>query len=137
MQQGLQPSREGGSRIEMLRKCILWYVGALAAAPLPALVFGDFLRFALAAWCVVFLPSMLGFVPLIWPSVPAAVPGYLPIIVISGYLIHMGVVSVVGCSSSQSVRRKSYLLFVTLLVIDVALAWSLPFVFLTLRGWGE
>ena len=58
-------------------------------------------------------------------------------VVVTGYFIQIGLAATAISAREQGTRRKIYLVFLGLLIIDVSVAWLFPFVFLTVRGLGE
>jgi hypothetical protein len=105
------------TRTETLAKCIVWYLAALALAPLPYLVFR---QWELVPWCTVGLPSLIALIFLIHAG-----PNPIPFIVI-GYLVQIGLAAKAIYGREQSVRKWCYLIFCCLLVVDVYVAWFGP-----------
>jgi hypothetical protein len=125
-------SRKAGSmsRRETLVKCVLWYIGASALAPLPCLLLGS-LGLSFAKLCVVGLPAMLGLVLLPWVNLEP-----IPIVVI-GHVVQIGLLVAAISVRDQAIRQKIYRVFLGLLLTDVVVALLFPFLFLMARGLGE
>ena len=120
------------SRTETLVKCIMWYFGHSALAPLSCLALRTWEK---AVACVVGLPAMLLFVPAILAGLDDR---YAFPVVALGYCVQFGLASGAICACGAGVRHKVYLVFIGLLVIDVSVALLFPFfLFLLMARGGE
>jgi len=141
------------TRRETFGKCVLWYLGASALAPLSCLAIG---AWEIAIGLVVHLPAIWLLCPALFASFyvlprPVALPAselssyHTPVVVIAfwtiayviGYLVPIGVLLAASLSHNENTRRRCYLGFVSLLVADVGLALVSPFLYLIIIGAGE
>lgn len=141
------------TRGETFRKCLLWYLGGSALAPLSCLAFGGWgiaigvvLHLA-AIWLL--LPALLASFFVLPPpvAVPASELGacHTPIVVIAywtvayviGFLVPIGMVLAAILLRNENARRKCYQGFLGFLIVDVVLGLFSPFLFLMIVGAGE
>jgi hypothetical protein len=74
---------------------------------------------------------MLGLVLMVWVDLKM-----IPVVV-TGYVVQIGLAAAAIGVREHGTRRKIYLVFLSLLTIDVVAAWLFPFLFLIFRGMGE
>lgn len=96
-----------------------------------SIVMSRICAFGLALWCVVGLPGVLGLILAFRVRFGAV------LVVAIGYAVQMGLAAAAICAREPSNRHRIYLVFRGLLIIDVVVAWFLPFLYVAMLGIGE
>lgn len=153
---GLNDVRKGSSTSPMKTsvKCILWYVGTLALSPLFFLATGAWEK---VIGCIVGFPAIWLLYPAILLKIlvgsqPVPLPATelrshsTPIIEIVlwtaifviGYCVQIGLGAGAIYAREHRARHRCYLIYVSLLVLDVGIAWfGLILFWLLVGGLGE